>query len=709
VEETDPARILPERKQVAEATASGSGGALPMVPPMGMPMSPHAPMAGQTPERQLSGDEQVYTADMPAEGFGSPAVALTEGRLLPAEPLTAAPAMTARVAEPLAPMVPARPAEDDVHILPVEDTPCTCCGTNHDGQETRPFEPDEPEKRQLVDDSHQYDHHRGEDVSDRLAGTHDGNAGTPSGEVTKPVVTDDKPDDRCCACCGDEHPGLDNVTGDHKPDGATDSDEDDSDEDSGDDADGKSDGKSDEDDDCPADDNDSDDKPGDGKPGDDADDSDDRPGGDEPGDKPGDKPGQHDADDNDHQPGDKPGHHDDCDDTDGKNGKPGEHESSDRPNTGERPHTSERPPNHDGSANAPGSPGKPVTPGQDQSRTPTDSNVAYDYAKKPAPGERETMAPPLSSLSKPTTPATPTERGMAVQGKPLGERIPAESSRLTPRTSATPAIPQSLATPAGQLIPATESSRLTPQTPAIPLSPTTSVTPPVTSYVPPPTNGQQSPGGEQPQTFYTSTPPPGFQGNGNGTNDPAYTSSNGLPAQQDPATPAMLTRIPANTNGNGSGNANGNGNGSNNPLFSTTGGGPGGLVPPTNGNVGPDPNIKFDEASYTQLTSVIGGVRDTLDDATHDDVTYLDAELLLQPSNQTWEPATKLVERGGNFGSSVDTESKSLEKTLKTFHESLQLAKEVFKETDDLAAYDASKFTMNYPGFNNGGLPGGAV
>jgi hypothetical protein len=106
---------------------------------------------------------------------------------------------------------------------------------------------------------------------------------------------------------------------------------------------------------------------------------------------------------------------------------------------------------------------------------------------------------------------------------------------------------------------------------------------------------------------------------------------------------------------------------------------------------------------------VIGGVRDTLDDATHDDVTYLDAELLVQPSNQTWEPATKLVTRGGNFGGSVDTESKSLEKTLKTFHEALQLAKEVFKETDDLAAYDASKFTMNYPGFNNGGLPGGVV
>jgi hypothetical protein len=166
----------------------------------------------------------------------------------------------------------------------------------------------------------------------------------------------------------------------------------------------------------------------------------------------------------------------------------------------------------------------------------------------------------------------------------------------------------------------------------------------------------------------------------------------------------VTSRIPATTTPNGNGNGNGN-----NPLFSTTGGGPGGLFPPTNGNVGPDPNVKFDEASYTQLIAVVGQVRDTLDDATHDDVTYLDAELLLQPSNQTWEPATKLLERGGNFGSSVDTESKSLEKTLKTFHESLQLAKEVFKETDDLAAYDATKFTTAYPGFNNGGLPGGAV
>ena len=129
--------------------------------------------------------------------------------------------------------------------------------------------------------------------------------------------------------------------------------------------------------------------------------------------------------------------------------------------------------------------------------------------------------------------------------------------------------------------------------------------------------------------------------------------------------------------------------------------GQGGGVP-KDGNVGPDPNVKFDEASYNQLSAVISGMKSTLDDAYKIDVVYLDDELLLQPDAQKWVPAQKLVKRGGIFGGSVKRESDALEKTLSTFHQALEQAKAVFKETNDLAAYDATKFTSEYPGFASG-------
>ncbi|MER7081896.1 hypothetical protein SAMN02982929_03449 [Saccharopolyspora kobensis] len=124
-------------------------------------------------------------------------------------------------------------------------------------------------------------------------------------------------------------------------------------------------------------------------------------------------------------------------------------------------------------------------------------------------------------------------------------------------------------------------------------------------------------------------------------------------------------------------------------------------VPP-NGDVGPDPNIQFDEAQYTALIAVIGEIKAGARKAiTHNDV-YLDAELLLQPMSQTWEPAQRLVKWGGTFGGTVDTENKNLRKKLSQLESGLEKAKVVFKDTDDLAAYDVTKFTTEFPGFTGG-------
>ncbi|MDQ3789993.1 MAG: hypothetical protein M3422_22470 [Actinomycetota bacterium] len=648
MEETDPARILPAKKQIAEATSSTPGGALPMVPPMGMPMSPHTPRVEE--HRTPTVEEQLYTADMPAEGFGSPAVALHE----PAVPADVGVpvAMTHSVAEPLIPAIPARQA-GEVHILPVEDKPCTCCGDFHDGQETRPF------------DRHQ-------DTHDRIDVTHDAHPDEP----TARIQTDPKPDTCCCACCGDEHPGLDDVTGDGRPGGATGSDEDSEEEDQTED---KSSGDDeDPDDDCPADDHD--DKPGDDKPGDD------KPGDDKPGD---DK--RRDGDES----SDRPGRGEDSDDGPGKDedwdkcgndshDKPGKGDDKPGPD-GPGRHPDDHPSGHEG-----GSHGKSLTPGtprHERAGTPTDSNYAVDGGKPPTPAnpaERATMAPP--TLSKPGRP--PTQTGVTTPGNQHGQGTPTTQTGGSLASRLTPPV-QKVATP----------------------SASTPIVPPVTTGQngnggnDPGTTGPAVTGGE-PKTFLKSVPPPGHQdnqgqGDGNGQGDGDRGGDGpGTTTQPQPQKTAMRPTSPSTVH-----NGTGTGNGS----PSSTSGGPGGLFPPSsNGNVGPDPNVKFDEAAFNQLIAVVGGVRDTVGKATRDDVTYLDAELLVQPNNQTWDAAVKLVQRGGKFGGSVDTENTSLEKTLKTFHESLQLAKEVFKETDDLAAYDATRFTTAYPGFNSGGMPGGA-
>lgn len=128
-------------------------------------------------------------------------------------------------------------------------------------------------------------------------------------------------------------------------------------------------------------------------------------------------------------------------------------------------------------------------------------------------------------------------------------------------------------------------------------------------------------------------------------------------------------------------------------------------APPTDGNVGPDPNVKFDEGQYNQLINVIADVEAGVFNSVIMGDVYLGSVLKLQPSGQKWPPAVDLVKWGSDFGGSVDTQTTSLGDSLSSFHDALEEAKAVFKNTDDLAAYDATKFTSEYPGFN-GGLAG---
>lgn len=615
MEESDPSHVVRGKKQqIVETDAPGSA---PMVPLMGMPMSPHMP--GQ-PAQPVDGAHLIADPQyLPDQGFvGDPLLPQTFSgvelsAMTPLEPVAFSPMLPATPAmhvmpamQPLQPhILPAsvEPGELIPATLPAQESCCCCCGNSHDGQEYRPFNRDDagqgtPDGQPVGEPRHLVHDNQGVPASQ---------PGTPQGEVTKPLPADDS--NACCACCGEKHPGLENSPNDSlttDPGNVTEPGET---EDSADD------------DDCPHDDDD--DPPGrDDAKGDDESpcDDDEKPA--ESGDE-ADDHCQHDYD-SPHEPGDLP-------------------------------------------ATEPATGGVPLTP-----RTlpaPADS-VPAGQGTPPLQGTT-----PQSAL----TPRAATQPESAYQLQPMeagqlrqGELLPKTGEQLTPmqRVQGTPLQP---ALPARVEAPKNLSG---------------SQQPPITSGSP----GQipAVPGGNTPpKQFYTSS---GAPNQNTPASEEVPANPGGAPAalQHQQATPKQQSTIPKTSGGSPY---------SSGSPFSSA---PGATGIPQDGNVGPDPNVKFDEASFNQLIGVIGGMKSTLDDAYMIDVVYLDAELLLQPNGQKWDPAVKLVTRGGNFGGSVETQSESLGKTLSTFHSALEQAKAVFKDTDDLAAYDATKFTTEYPGFSSG-------
>jgi hypothetical protein len=312
-------------------------------------------------------------------------------------------------------------------------------------------------------------------------------------------------------------------------------------------------------------------------------------------------------------------------------------------------------------------PRKPVN-----ERPVTEPETAYAVrqrapdAQKHTPGE--TMAPPplANRLGKPAEPGT----------VPLQ---PAQAARMVPK----PLAQTTSTVPGGQTVPG---SRFV-------------TTNPPSEGDPPPSKPAET---KQFSRALAPTPTPAPVPSGQGTTTPEQDGAGNPPvpppaAVSTQATPAYRTTgvVPV-TGGPGAVT-----DPANNPYnFGGTYGQT--TVPPPDGNVGPDPNVKFDEGQYNQLINVIADVEAGAFNSVVMGDVYLGTELKLQPSGQTWQPAVDLVGRGSTFGGSVDTQTTSLGDSLATFHDALEDAKAVFKNTDDLAAYDATKFTTEYPGFSGG-------
>ncbi|MFI7672973.1 hypothetical protein [Actinophytocola sp. NPDC049390] len=658
--ETDPAQILPAKKQVTDTNVSAPVGT-PLLPPMGMPMSHQPATPGEPRVPAHTEDVPVLPADTVVEPFGATMAVTAHEVATPAIPATLAETAVPRTFERLEPAIPAEPgtpleprllparlepAERGIEPLeplqPVERTSCRCCGDTHDGQEDRQFE---RSGDRAQDDEPRLDHDAvpGRDaVPDNEVRLVDNDVPVeygeprefvrsvkPAGDVTDPVRTDDD-SDSCCCCCGDHH-DFDRVSDDEDtatnvP--VTDTDDHEDEDRGGPDDDRERPGRDDDDHHGRGEDR------GDDRRGDDEDDCRHDDKGDDKGKGEGKGEGRHDPD------------------TRG-DGTPRE----DRPwkAVTERPVT------------------EPETAYAVRQRAPD--------APRHTPGE--TMAPPsrANRLEKPAEPDP-------VQGKP------AQVARLAPTTS-TPkprTVLNGERVPATQLVPPAppnedepppskpaETERAHRMLAPMPVRSDTGNPPPTPPPAPPP--------------VVTSTQP-GQEGAGNPpVPPPTEVNSQNTPAVRTTAVPPVV----------GSPESVGTNPGNNPYNFGGTYGQT--TAPPTDGNVGPDPNVKFDEGQYNQLINVIADMEAGVFNSVVMGDVYLGSELKLQPSGQTWQPAVDLVSRGSNFGGSVDTQTTSLGDSLSSFHDALEDAKAVFKNTDDLAAYDATKFTTEYPGFN-GGLSG---
>jgi hypothetical protein len=67
------------------------------------------------------------------------------------------------------------------------------------------------------------------------------------------------------------------------------------------------------------------------------------------------------------------------------------------------------------------------------------------------------------------------------------------------------------------------------------------------------------------------------------------------------------------------------------------------------------------------------------------------------PGSQDWSVAKNFVTQATTFATSAHNRYTTIESDVRNFSKALKDAEDVFDETDDLATYDASKFSRDHP------------
>jgi hypothetical protein len=121
----------------------------------------------------------------------------------------------------------------------------------------------------------------------------------------------------------------------------------------------------------------------------------------------------------------------------------------------------------------------------------------------------------------------------------------------------------------------------------------------------------------------------------------------------------------------------------------------------------------FDKDHYDQLITYIKGVDDDVNTAPGalgaTSGLKLDGtvDTMLHAGSKSWGTAQKLTGQAKVFGESVHNRYTAIENEMRTFGSSLKDAEDVFKDTNDLATYDASQFSQDYPDVGGSSGAGG--
>jgi hypothetical protein len=112
---------------------------------------------------------------------------------------------------------------------------------------------------------------------------------------------------------------------------------------------------------------------------------------------------------------------------------------------------------------------------------------------------------------------------------------------------------------------------------------------------------------------------------------------------------------------------------------------------------------QFDKARYEQLINFLRSIDDSINTDPMALGTTANLKLdnslatRLKPGSQNWDIAKNLATQAGVFGNSAHQRYASVEEDLRAFAKALRDAEGVFEETDDLATYDARKFSQEHP------------
>ncbi|MBT0770187.1 hypothetical protein KIH74_14700 [Kineosporia sp. J2-2] len=114
-------------------------------------------------------------------------------------------------------------------------------------------------------------------------------------------------------------------------------------------------------------------------------------------------------------------------------------------------------------------------------------------------------------------------------------------------------------------------------------------------------------------------------------------------------------------------------------------------------------NFQFSKAEYDALMAYLSDVDEVLNTTPQllgpSVDLKLDANLAtaIRPGSQSWTIAKQFATQAGVFGASAQQQYTLTETEVRAFLTALKNASDIFQDTDNLATYEASKFSQNYP------------